>query len=106
MPVVVANLIVAARRRFCSCVAVRRCGRWKENIVNLASWTLGLSLIVLTIAIHTTGVVMMAFKLETRIRIRVDTHKHDRLRAIPTVIGHIAAVALILAALHGLEGVL
>ena len=74
--------------------------------MDLASWTLGLSLIVLTIAIHTTGVVLMAFKLETRIRVRVDTHKHDRLRAIPTVIGHIGAVALILAALHGLEGVL
>ena len=48
----------------------------------------------------------MAFGLETRIRVRVDKHKHDRLRAIPTVIGHIGAVALILAALHGLEGVL
>ena len=32
--------------------------------------------------------------------------KPDRLRAIPSVIGHIGAVALILAALHGLEGVL
>jgi hypothetical protein len=66
----------------------------------------GLSLIVLTIAIHTTAVVLMAFGLETRIRVRVDKHKADRLRTIPTVIGHIAAVALILAALHGLEGVL
>ena len=28
--------------------------------MNLASWILGLSLIVVTIAIHTTGVVMMA----------------------------------------------
>ena len=67
---------------------------------------MGLSLIVLTIAIHTTAVVLMAFGLETRIRVRVDKHKPDRLRTIPTVIGHIAAVALILAALHGLEGVL
>jgi len=66
----------------------------------------GLSLIVLTIAIHTTAVVLMAFGLETRIRVRVDKHEPDRLRAIPTVIGHIAAVALILAALHGLEGFL
>ena len=74
--------------------------------MDLSSWSLGLSLIVLTIAIHTTAVVLMAFGLETRIRIRVDTHKPDRLRAIPTVIGHIGAVALILAALHGLEGVL
>jgi hypothetical protein len=66
----------------------------------------GLSLIVLTIAIHTTAVVVMAFGLETRIRVRVERHKADRLRAVPTVIGHIGAVAVILAALHGLEGVL
>ena len=74
--------------------------------MDLPSWSLGLSLIVLTIAIHTTAVVLMAFGLETRIRVRLDRHKPDRLRAIPTVIGHIGAVALILAALHGLEGVL
>jgi hypothetical protein len=74
--------------------------------VDLSSWTLGLSLIVLTIAIHTTAVVVLTLGLETRIRFRVDTHKPDGLRAIPTMIGHIGAVALILAALHGLEGVL
>lgn len=74
--------------------------------MDLSSWTLGLSLIVLTIAIHTTAVVLMAFGLETRIRVRVEAHKPDWLRAIPTVIGHIGAVALTLAALHGLEGVL
>jgi hypothetical protein len=74
--------------------------------VDLASWTLGLSLIVLTIAIHTTGVVLMAFGLETRIQVHVDKYKLDRLRAIPIVIGHIGAIALILATLHGLEGVL
>ncbi len=74
--------------------------------MDLASWTLGLSLIVLTIAIHTTGVVLMAFGLESRVRVRVDTHELNRLRAIPIVIGHIGAVALILAALHGVEGIL
>jgi hypothetical protein len=31
--------------------------------MDLSSWALGLSLIVLTIAIHTTGVVMPAFIL-------------------------------------------
>jgi hypothetical protein len=71
--------------------------------VDLASSSLGLSLIVLTVAIHTTAVVVMAFRLETRIRVRVDKHKPERLRAIPTVIGHIGAVALISAALHGLR---
>jgi hypothetical protein len=74
--------------------------------VDLSRWSLGLSLIVLTIAIHTTAVVLVAFGLETRIRVRVDRHEPDRLRAISTMIGHIGAVALILAALHGLEGVL
>ena len=74
--------------------------------MDLSSWSLGLALIVLTIAIHTTAVVLMAFSLETRIRARADTGKPDRLRAIPTMIGHIGAVALILAALHGLEGML
>jgi hypothetical protein len=66
----------------------------------------GLALIVLTIAIHTTAVVVMAFGLETRIRVRADKHTAERLRAVPTTIGHIGAVALILAALHGLEGLL
>jgi hypothetical protein len=73
--------------------------------VDLSSWLLGLALTVLTIAIHTTAVVLMAFGLEARIRARVD-ETPDLRRAIPTVIVHIAAVALILAALHGLEGVL
>ena len=73
--------------------------------MDLPSWILGLALTVLTIAIHTTAVVWMAFGLEARIRTRVD-QKADLRRAIPTVIVHIATVALILAALHGLEGVL
>ena len=74
--------------------------------MDLASWALGLSLIVLTIAIQTSAVVMMAFGLETRIRVEVANHKDDPRRAIPIVIGHIGAVGLILAALHGLQGVL
>jgi hypothetical protein len=63
--------------------------------VDVPSWILGLSLIVL-----------MALGLESTIRVRVDKHQPEVLRAIPTVIGHIGAVAVILAALHGLEGVL
>jgi hypothetical protein len=72
--------------------------------VDLASWSLGLALIVLTIAIHTTAVVLMGFGLESRIRATGPTA--DRRRAVPIVIAHIGAVAVILAALHGLEGVL
>lgn len=67
---------------------------------------MGLSLIVLTIAIHTTAVVLMAFGLDKRVSVPADTHQPDRLRAIPKMIGHIGAVALTLAALHGLEGAL
>ena len=73
--------------------------------MDLSSWILGLALTVLTIAIHTTAVVLMAFGLEARIRARVDETPNLR-RAIPTVIVRIGAVALMLAALHGLEGVL
>jgi len=74
--------------------------------VDLPSWSLGLALITLTIVIHTTAVVFMALGLDTRIRARVDAHEPDRLRAIPAVIGQIGAVALLLAALHGLEGMM
>jgi hypothetical protein len=66
----------------------------------------GLLLIVLTIAIHTTAVVLMAFGLDKRVSVRAHTHQPDRLRAIPKMIGHIGAVALTLAALHGVESVL
>ena len=75
--------------------------------MDLSSWGLGLALIVLTIAIHTTAVVLLAFDLERRmIRVRADGRKPDLRRAIMIVIGHIGTVAVILAALHGLEGVL
>ncbi len=67
---------------------------------------MGLSLIVLTIAIHTSAVVLMAFGLDKRVSVRAGTHQPDRLRAIPKMIGHIGAVALTLAALHGVESVL
>jgi len=73
--------------------------------VDLSSWVLGLALIVLTIAIHTTAVVMMALGLERRIRGRID-ERPDLRRAIQNVIVHIATIALLLATLHGLEGVL
>ena len=73
--------------------------------MDFASWSLGLALIVLTIAIHTTAVVLMAFGLESRIRAG-PARWLDRRRAVPIVIAHIGAVAVVLAALHGLEGVL
>ncbi len=49
---------------------------------------------------------MLAFGLQRRIRVGADRHLHDARRAIPVVIGHIGAVALILAALHGVASTL
>ena len=72
--------------------------------MDFASWSLGLALIVLTIAIHTTAVVLMAFGLESKIR--PGPPMIDRRRAVPIVIARIGAVAVALAALHGLEGFL
>lgn len=70
-----------------------------------ASWSLGLSFIVLTVAFHTTGVVIMAF-VGRRIRARVEKQKLHPLRVIAILIGVIGAVAVILAVLHGLEAML
>lgn len=74
--------------------------------MDLASWAVGLSLIVLTIGIHTTAVVVVAFGVRKRITLRVNAHASDPRWAIPSVIGHIGASAVILAALHGLESLL
>lgn len=67
---------------------------------------MGLSLIVLTITLHTTAVVVMAFGMQSRIRGRIEKHTLVPERAIPVVIGGIGFVAVALALMHGLEGVL
>lgn len=74
--------------------------------MDLASWGLGLSLIVLTIAMHTTAVVVMALVLEARVRPKFAEPAPSVPRATFNVAGRIAIVTLMLAALHGLEGVL
>ena len=74
--------------------------------MKLASWVVGLSLIVLTITLHTTAVVMMAFGMGARIRARIEKHMLDPQRGIPIVIASIGFVAVVLAVMHGLEGVL
>ena len=67
------------------------------------NWTWGLSLITLTVAIHTTGMVMMAVAVLV-IRVRwLETRTLGLSYVIPIVIGMIAAVGLLLAALHGIE---
>jgi hypothetical protein len=70
-----------------------------------ASWILGLSFILLTVAFHTTAVVLMAFG-GRRTRARVEKQKLHPRRIILNLIGVIAAVAVILAVLHGLEAML
>jgi hypothetical protein len=65
-----------------------------------ASWIWGLSLTVVTIAIHAAGVVMMAL-VGLRIRVRLETRKLGLRHVI--VIGVVGAVGLLLAVLHGIE---
>ena len=60
----------------------------------------------LTIAIHVTGIALMAF---ASVRIRVRLEKHNRFEAgqvFAIVIGLVGAVGLLLGALHGIEAVL
>ena len=66
------------------------------------NWTWGLSLIVLTIAIHATGLSFLAFGLRS-IRFRLESRSLGLGHAFVTVIGAISALGLLLAALHGIE---
>ena len=72
----------------------------------MENWAWGLSLIVLTIAIHTTGVIFMAFAT-VRIRVLLVSGNRLELRQVLAInIGLIAMVGLLLAALHGIEAAL
>jgi hypothetical protein len=68
----------------------------------MQDWAWSLSLIVLTTAIHTTGVVMMALAA-FGLRRRLETRSLGLRNAILIVIGVIGAVGLLLAVLHGVE---
>ena len=72
------------------------------DLLERASWTWGLSLIALTVAIHALGVVMMALVME-KIRVRLDNRSLGLQYVIPIVIGLVGAVGLLLAVLHGIE---
>jgi len=65
-------------------------------------WGWGLSLIALTIAIHATAVVMLAF-LGVRIRARLDTPGYDLWRLIAALICIIVVIGMLLAVLHAIE---
>jgi hypothetical protein len=66
------------------------------------NWAWGLSLIALTIAIHTMGVVMMAIA-GLAIRVRLETRNLGFRQVILIAISGIGAVGLLLAVLHGIE---
>ena len=66
------------------------------------NWTWGLSLIAMTIAIHATGVVMMAL-VGFGIRARLETRNLGFRHVILIMIGVVGAVGLLLAVLHGIE---
>jgi len=66
------------------------------------NWIWGLSLIALTIAIHATGVVMLAL-LDLRSRARLEESRLGPGSMILIVTGLVAAAGLALAVLHGME---
>ena len=66
------------------------------------SWSWGLSLIVLTMAIHAAAVVMLAF-VGVKIRIRLETRDLNLWNLIVILICLIAVIGLLLAVLHGIE---
>jgi len=66
------------------------------------NWTWGLSLIVVTIAIHATGLSFLGFGLRS-VRIWLEGQSLGLGHAFATVIGAITALALLLAVLHGIE---
>src|SRR5215510_5315321 len=66
------------------------------------SWSWGLSLIALTMAIHATAVVMMAF-VGVRIRARLETRCLNLWNLIVILICAFVVIGLLLAVLHGIE---
>ena len=68
-------------------------------------WLWGLSLIVLTMAMHATAVVMLAF-VGVRIRVRLETRGLKVWNLIPIVICVVGVTGLLLAVLHGMECVI
>jgi hypothetical protein len=72
------------------------------DLLESVNWTWGLSLIAMTIAIHATGVVMMAL-VGLVIRARLETPNLGFRHVILIMIGVVGAVGLLLAVLHGIE---
>ena len=65
-------------------------------------WTWGLSLIALTIVIHTMSVVIMSL-VGMRIKTEIEARNLGSQHVIAIIIGVVGAVGLLLAVLHGIE---
>jgi hypothetical protein len=75
------------------------------EMLDQPGWLWGLLLIVLTMAIHATAVVMLAF-VGMRIRARLETRGLKVWNLIASVIGVVGVTGLLLAVLHGIECVI
>ena len=75
------------------------------EILDHPGWLWGLSLIVLTMAIHATAVVMLAF-VGMRIRVRLETRGLKVRNLIAILICVVGVIGLLLAVLHGIECVI
>ena len=75
------------------------------EILDHTGWLWGLSLIVLTVAIHMTAMVMLAFVV-VRIRVRLQTRGLKMWSLIAILICIIGVIGLFLAVLHGIECVI
>ena len=72
----------------------------------MENWAWGLFLTALTMAMHGTGVIVMALA-GVSIRARIESQNHLTLRHVAAIqIGLIGTVGLLLAALHGVEAAL
>ena len=72
------------------------------DMVDRPSWGWGVSLIVLTMAIHAAGIVMMAF-VTLRIRVRQEKQSLSSWNLIVVLGCVMGAIGLLLAVLHGVE---
>ena len=75
------------------------------EILDQPGWLWGLSLIVLTMAIHATAVVMLAF-VGVRIRVQLETLDLTVWKLIPILICEVGVFGMLLAVLHGFECVI
>jgi hypothetical protein len=92
------------KRRICSRMSILPNRRGTE-MLDSSSWTWGLGLIVLTTAIHSLGIVLMAIA-GLRIHAGLERRRVAFWRGVAIVTGLIAAIGLLLAVLHGIEAAL